>query len=135
MGKEGSTAWVDGREGVFKVRSRGLAFLELRARPPWPNYRLEAQVRHEENTATGSVGLGFAYREGRGGAYAGFTDLAFVDRGPRRGAVELMMRGARRGPVPRPAESRLAPGITAPKAPTPARDLGGGWCWRCPGGG
>jgi serine/threonine-protein kinase len=100
LGRESSAAWVDGPDKVFKMSSRRAAFLELCARPPWRNYRLEAQVRHEENTGVGSVGVGFAYREDSAGTHSGFSQLSFVDRGRRRGEVEVAMHAYRHGPRP-----------------------------------
>ncbi len=98
LGRESSTAGVAGPDGLFKVSSRECAFLELQARPPWPNFRLEAQVRHEDNTGVGSVGVGFAYREDGAGIHSGFSRLCFVDRGSRRGMVEVVMHGYQQGP-------------------------------------
>ena len=49
------------RDGAFTIRASGCALLQLLQEPPWPAFRLEATIRHDE-PGQGSVGLTFTHR-------------------------------------------------------------------------
>jgi serine/threonine-protein kinase len=92
IGDGSATAGVDNADGTFFLRCRGRAALELCSRPPWKSYRLEAEVRHDENPGFGSVGLFFGHSEAPSRAEGSchcFFPFTFSDRGLREGHAEL----------------------------------------------
>jgi hypothetical protein len=96
MGQETTDTALDGPEAVFSAVSRRTAILELCPSPPWPHYRFEAEVRHDDSLGDSAVGLCFGYQEvvGDTGVQRGFCHLSFADRGDRgrgRGHVTLWM--------------------------------------------
>jgi serine/threonine-protein kinase len=49
------------KDGAFTLRTTGCTLVELLQAPPWPAFRLEASIRHDE-PGRGSVGLTFTHR-------------------------------------------------------------------------
>jgi serine/threonine-protein kinase len=93
---------ISGPEGAFSVRCKDQGMVELAPSSPWPHYRLEALVRHEEDFNSGRVGVYFGYNQevDADGSRHRFGRLAFSDFGVGR-AVELRMN-YRRSEGPRP---------------------------------
>ncbi len=108
-GQDVTQTALQGPDGVFCVTSRGTAVLELCPTPPWPAYRFEARVRHDEDLG-GTVGLCFACRQVPADASGRFASLTFDDRGAGRGVVQLNLEygRVRPGEGERFASSRLA---------------------------
>jgi predicted Ser/Thr protein kinase len=79
-------------DGPFSLHGPGLALLELCESVPWPRFRLEAKIRHDESTS-GGVGVFFGYRKLRQGqqGYHSFGALEFADRGRFQGRASLQL--------------------------------------------
>jgi serine/threonine-protein kinase len=126
FGGKGAAAEVTGPDKRFTVRTRGVCALSLADSPPWPAYRLEAEVRHDEGDREG-VGLCFGYRTVSSGQKTfalGFT-LAFADRGQHKGSLGFHVRGLPEGS---PWPTRKDPCLTLAGYPPP--DLGKPPPWR-----
>src|SRR5262249_37841877 len=76
------------------VRAERLALLELLREPPWPTYRIEGEVRHDN--ADGTVGLYFARKvyAGAGGPEHWFCRFGFCDRAGGLADVRVCRAGA-----------------------------------------
>jgi serine/threonine-protein kinase len=128
IGQENATTMLEDSDGVFAVDSKGCALLELGPSPPWPGYRLEAQVRHDASASTGRVGIFFGYSQQSDGVtvHHCFWRLAYADRGLGRG-LELKLAhfrsaGPRRGAVEHDLLSETYPDWPE-KLPSPWRQL------------
>jgi hypothetical protein len=79
----------------FCVRSKELAILELRSRPPWVRFRLEARVRHEDSQPDeGEVGIYVAHNQydaDNKRCYHALGTFGFADKGkgPCRGKTDF----------------------------------------------
>ena len=78
---QGTSVGRNRQDGAFFIRTDGFALLELLASPPWPEYRLAAEIRHDEGNR-GAVGLTIAHRRYAGpvGDQHCFCRLGFCDR-------------------------------------------------------
>jgi tRNA A-37 threonylcarbamoyl transferase component Bud32 len=76
------------QDGTFFLRSPTFSLLELGTALPWPRYRLEAEVRHDES-GKGGVGIYFARtkHETARGIHHRFCRLAFADELRLRGGI------------------------------------------------
>jgi hypothetical protein len=81
-----------GEDGTFSVRTTKVALLQLRAAPPWPSYRLEAEVSPKES-AGGNAGPYFGHqRYGNApGVQHWFGNLGAASRGPSTVRAQLVI--------------------------------------------
>jgi serine/threonine protein kinase len=75
----------------LSLHSKELHLLELLETPPWPHYRLEVVVRHEDGEENSEVGLffGLGRHTFADGTYYSFWQLGFAEFGRSAGKVEL----------------------------------------------
>ncbi len=90
-GKEGATLLASPPRAELSLRSENLHLLELRAEPPWPRYRLEAVIRHENGRRNSGAGIFVALARhtfAKGPCYS-YWQLGFAEHGDEAGKVEL----------------------------------------------
>ncbi len=78
--------------GIFTIRSKKTGYLELYPPPPWPSYRLEAEIQDEEGSkAYRGVGIFLALRrwQTERGPYFSALGLYFDEHGTARGKAYL----------------------------------------------
>jgi hypothetical protein len=79
----------------FSFKAQGLALLELLEAPPWPRYRLEAEVRHDDSSDRlhPAAGLFFAHQKYPGGpkGFLSFFQASF-NEGTTNGSLTLYFK-------------------------------------------
>jgi serine/threonine-protein kinase len=79
-------------EKAFSVSCEDLAMLELLPEPPWPHWRLEAEVRHDGDAGgEAAVYCGDAEVETKWGRQHTFCRLAFAERGNSEGVARFSL--------------------------------------------
>jgi serine/threonine-protein kinase len=88
LGAADSSAAV-AEDGTFRARSANSGILEFYPVPPWPSYRLEAEVRQEDGKGTAGVYFASGRHDTRWGPGWGLTDLVVIGTAPTVAFLEV----------------------------------------------